>query len=183
MPRGKSKGYYKFLPPANMDSNKKYPALIRARDANYWTPEAQLVANSGIFYVLVADSSTVSNVDNFSADAKKMLTTYYAVLNNPNVDPHRIYILAASRFTFYLSEVLNNDPSLWRGVFLESPVRFPNIQANPSAYGSLAVANGGDDNPERGVETAKFVKEVYAREIPFRLRTDPIAGHLLAGSD
>ena len=182
-PGGKSKAYYKFVPPAHLDPGKKYPALIRAHEANYWTPEAQLVANSGIFYVLVSDGSTVSNVDNLSADAKKMLTTYYAVLNNPNVDPHRIYILAASRFTFYLSEVLDYNPSFWRGAFLESPVRFPDIQANPSAYSSLAVVNGGDDNPERGVETARFIAAVYARGIPFRLRTDPGAGHILTGSD
>jgi hypothetical protein len=182
-PSGKSRIYYKCLPPVDLAKGKKYPALVRARFNNYPAPEAQFIANAGIFYVLLANGSTVTATNNLSNDARRMLTTYYGLLNNPNVDPDRIYLLGATHYTFDMSQLLNFNPSLWRGVFFEAPVVFPDIQTSAADCGSLSIVTGGDDLRSREVQTEKFIHQVYACALPFRLRSYPGAGNILTSTD
>jgi hypothetical protein len=180
---GKGEIICEFLPPANLVAAKKYPAIICSRGGEYWTPDTQLFANAGIFYIHVPTSSNVTNADNLSMEAREMLTAYYTLLNNPNVDPRRIYMMGASHRTEDMTELLTYNPSLWRGAIFEAPVSFPELPSDTSHFPSLFISIGSEDKEEYRKGAEHFTLAAYARNIPARLRYDPGAGHILASTD
>jgi hypothetical protein len=183
-PDSKSQITFSFLPAANLDEHKKYPAIVRSRSGgSYWTPDTQLFAHAGIFYAYVPNRSNVTNADGLSVEAREMLTAYYLLRDNPNVDPHRIYMMGASHRTEEMTELLTYDPSLWRGAIFEAPVRFPNIPDNPVNFPSIFITIGVEDAEQYRKTVEDFTQTAWRQRLPVRLRYAQNGGHILASTD
>ena len=182
-PDGKKKISYRYLPPANLDEHKKYPALVCVPHGSHWTAEAQMVANAGIFYVFVPTKSTVPETGGLTPAAAEMLTAYYALLENPNVDPHRIYILDESHQTADLKSLLAHDPSLWRGVIIAAPIMLPDIPADTTRFPSILISIGTDDNGFAIKMVEDLTRKSFQSQIRLRVNYLVHGAHVLAGTD
>jgi hypothetical protein len=178
----KSVGYH-YLAPAKMDTGKKYPALICVPRGGLWEPDSQLIANSGIFFVSLSKGVGVTNESGLSGKEQEMLTTYYALLGDPNVDPHRIYIMGASHETEWLTKLIKYHPDFWRGAIFVAPVSFPKITNAPSTFPSILISQGDLDLEGRREYVKQFVQKAYQQHVRVRMHYDENGGHILASTD
>ena len=109
---------YHFWPPVNVAAGKKYPLILGATPYS-WTPYPQAAANLG-YYFLTADRPGWG-----SESAKQWtgeVTALYAlVAKNPQIDTNRILLYARSEETGSLSELIEQNPRLWKGAIIFDP--------------------------------------------------------------
>jgi len=170
---------YFLLPPARLDKNKRYPVLIDGPQDSRWHPASQILANAGIFFVAVNPSGLYSS-DDLSNGTQDTLAVYNELLRNPNVDPHRIFIAGSSASTALVAELVDHDPSLWRGAALLSPVRFPEIPPHNSTFPSIFISVGTDEREDRMAAVDRFSQAARSRHIPVEVVYHRNAAHIFA---
>ena len=180
---GKRRILYSYLPPADMQPDKKYPALVCVPHGSRWAADGQLVANAGIFYVFSPSQSGITNAGDLPPEAQYMLTANHALRNNPNVDSSRIYLMGESHQTTSLTRLLERDPGLWRGVVFAAPVAFPSVANERGKFPSILISIGEGDKQEYKERVEQFVRTADHRQLPVRVRYDQKGGHILASTD
>ena len=164
---GKAVQYY-FVPPAQLISKKKYPAVLDLYPVNRYDQNVQILANAGIFYF----SASRFGLNDWQLVAKPedILAVYNELLKNPNVDPKRIYICGRSFSTGAVTAMVDGYPDLWHGVILFSPVAFPEIPVTATQYPSLFIAVGDEDDLSLQERCNRLWQNACRRLIPARIR-------------
>ncbi len=121
--------FYHLWGPPHVSPNKKYPVLL-AQELNYWFPCFQVAADSG-YYVAVVDRPFFNTWDGNPEHSwvEDVSGLYEVAMRNPNVDTNRVYLYACSRETSFLSQLMNERPSLAKGAILFSPTGLPDASA------------------------------------------------------
>jgi hypothetical protein len=165
---------YYFVPPANLVSSKKYPAMFDLYPVNRYDQNAQILADAGIFYV----SANRLGLNDWQsvAKAEATLAIYEQLLKNPNIDPKRIYIGGRSFSTTAVSEMADHHVELWRGIILFSPVSVPHIAPGAGNYPSLFIAVGDEDQAALQEQCKQLWLDASARSISARIHFEH-AGH------
>jgi hypothetical protein len=117
--------YYHLWRPAHVLPDQKYPVLL-AQELNSWFPYFQIAAQSGC-YVAVVDRPFFNTWDGEPENTwvEDVSSLYEIMAHNPNIDTNRVYLYADSRETSFLSELMNERPSLVKGAILFSPSGLP----------------------------------------------------------
>jgi len=109
--------------------NHKYPVLL-AQELNTWFPCFQIAAQTG-FYVAVVDRPFFNTwggepENTWIEDVSRL---YEIMSQNPNIDTNRVYLYACSRETCFLSQLMNDRPTLANGAILFSPTALPEVSS------------------------------------------------------
>jgi hypothetical protein len=148
---------YYYLPPAGLEKNKKYPAVLDVFTDLGYQPNSQFLANAGIFYFTATPFGT--GEANAPTNPEDALAVYKEMLKNPNIDPKRIYVFGESAGTGTISELLVEHPQLWRGAVMLSPVAFPNLEPEEKMSRSIFFSFGEEDNAQNQARMEKFIHE------------------------
>ena len=121
--------YYHLWSPSNVLPNHKYPVLL-AQELNTWFPCFQIAAQTG-FYVAVVDRPFFNTwggepENTWIEDVSRL---YEIMSQNPNIDTNRVYLYACSRETCFLSQLMNDRPTLANGAILFSPTALPEVSS------------------------------------------------------
>lgn len=119
------KRFYHLWAPPHVPHDKKYPILL-AQELNYWFTPFQISADSG-YYVAVVDRPFLNtwNGNPEQSWVENVSSLYKIMRHNPHVDSTRVYLYADSRETYFLSQLMNDRPSLAKGAILFSPTSLP----------------------------------------------------------
>ena len=155
-------GEYFFMPPAGLESGGKYPVIIDTFSAHPPEVWGQFFANAGMYYV----SPNRQGVTLWSDVPKyeDILAVYKLLIEDPTVDPQRIYITGQSVSTIVTSRVVDDHPRWWRGVLLLTPGSWPRSlmdevqrasahdgvdpRKNPESFPSLFLSYGDREDPD-----------------------------------
>jgi hypothetical protein len=140
---------YYCWPPARFNSHKKYPVVMTQYSWGHYNQDFQTIANAGIFVV----SQNHPGVDYFpghpvNPSFDDTIAVYNAILKNPNVDSHRIYISGESGSTSTACGLVEAYPTLWRGLILLSPVYFPSMPDAQRRSPEIFISEGKQEQLE-----------------------------------
>jgi len=125
---GNAKTYYLWQP-AQVSVGEKYPLIITKQFWN-WFPYNQIAVNEGYYFAIVDESCV--------AALREALATY------PNVDTNRVYLYESSAATAFASELIWENPELWKGAILFSPISLPDFSKMQNKR-MLIIAGKDDD--------------------------------------
>jgi dipeptidyl aminopeptidase/acylaminoacyl peptidase len=168
---------YFMLPPAKLDPRKRYPVLIDQPVNDRCEPGPQFLANAGVFYVSVNRHGLASS-DNLTTAFDDVLAVYHDLLKNPNIDSHRIYLAGACASTTIVSELVDYNPAMWRGIIAFGPASFPDIPVKVATFPSVFVSAGEDDSPSFLTHSEIFAQKASSQLIPMRIIYHKNAGHI-----
>lgn len=140
---GKTITYY-YLPAARANPGKKYPAVIDTYSDLGFQPNSEFLANSGIYYVTVNPYG--QGFPKSATTPEDALAVYKEILKNPNVDPKRIYLSGESLGTKTIASLLGQDPDIWRGAILLSPITFQPVSRDTKMVKSIFCSFGTEDD-------------------------------------
>jgi hypothetical protein len=165
---------YYYLPPAGLKKDKKYPVVMDQFSDLGFQPNSQFLANAGIFYVTVNPYGIGRPEHPTNPD--DTLAVYHEILKNPNVDPHRIYLLGESAGTGTVALLLEEHPELWRGAIMLSPVAFPRLDPGTKMCRSIFCSFGVEDDFGTQRRMEKFIHEACGHLVRTQLEYGR-AGH------
>ena len=168
---------YFVLPPPELDIQRKYPVLIDQPVNDRCEPGPQFLANAGIFYVSV-NRHGLGSSDNLTTAFDDILAVRDELVKNPNVDPHRIYLAGACASMAIVSELVDYNPAMWRGIIAFGPNSFPEIPAKSITFPSFFVSVGENDGPAYLTNTKNFTQEASRQLIPVKIIYHKDAGHI-----
>jgi hypothetical protein len=118
--------YYQLWSPTHVLPNQKRPVLL-VQEPNAWFPSFQMIAAQCGWYAAVVDRPFSHTWDGtyLRTWTEDVMTLYEVMARNPNVDTNRVYLLASSASTVYLSQLMNDRPTLAKGAILFSPTALP----------------------------------------------------------
>jgi predicted esterase len=166
-PDGARVDYY-TLPPPNMVPGKKYPAVIEPYSDSRFQENFQFMANSGIYFASV-NRFGLASLDSIETAHDDALAVYRELVKNPNIDPHRIYLVGNSRATIALSQLIREHPDYWRGAIFCSPITFPEMPPHVGAYPSIFISEGDEDEVSRQQASEVFAEESRRHRVPLQI--------------
>ena len=108
--------HYYLWAPKHMAAGKKYPLMI-GQSSYRWMMEAQLAANSGFYFALAERATWYSDrIDSWAADVQSVRAS---LVGDRNIDAERVFLTSVSVEGAYLSKVMEDVPTLWKGAFLQ----------------------------------------------------------------
>jgi dienelactone hydrolase len=173
--------YYVLVPP-NLVSGKKYPVLIDQTADSRYDPNTELIANCGIFYASVNRYGLASSEKRETALVDS-LALYKELIKDPRIDSTRIYLSGRSAAAIGVSELVDYDPQLWRGIVLLSPGgRRPHIGPDTKQFPSVFMSIGDEDELVSLAKDEAFAEEAYRHNIPVWIICSH-SGHNFRGTD
>jgi len=156
--------------PVNVIPGKKYP-LILTQTTYGWSPFQQVAAQEGYYFGAVHRSYwNDETISNWTAD----VTTLYKVLaKNPNIDTNRVFLFGTSWDTDFLSQLMAEQPDLWKGAILINPSGLPDW-----SEGSKLFIVAGKDQPGEADRLTKYQDQEARLGIPVKLVLQKGAGHI-----
>jgi len=156
-----------YVPPASLDSSKKYPVVLDQNLANRYEQGVQFLVNSGIFYVSASDFG----ITDWEAAPlfENTMAVYRALSKIPNIDTNRIYISGTSKSTIVACELVDAHPEMWRGALLFSPSSLPRLPASGSKFPSVFISIGDQDVTGFRDKSEKYALDAAGSFLPTRL--------------
>jgi hypothetical protein len=188
--QGRKLAYY-IYPPANFNprEHKKYPLVIgntlflnddpRDKQRPHGHLWVQTLANSGAFVVVVERPVWTEGLDRWPDN---VMAIYRCLLQNPAVDPDRVFLYAASGETEHVCKLLSTNSAPWKGIIFFNPVELPDLkhlrytQPIPKFYFSLGGLDGRDN------KIKNFKEEALFHGVAVDYRIHPNEGHWLVGT-
>jgi predicted peptidase len=156
---------YFFVPPANLDPQKKYPVVFYLRGKTQMDENAQLLANAGIYYIALKPVASAEPV----YDNAGIMAVREVLLKNPNVDAQKIYLCAQDVNVPIASYALDDHPGVWRGMIIVSPktsLTLPSSETKPPGF---FVSTGAEDEERVLDRLAQFELDACRQLIPVRV--------------
>jgi len=152
---------YRLWKPVKFDPQKKYP-LVLAQQRNFWNERAQAAANAGAFYISV-DRRDFSDpqINHWTED---VMAAWRLMSRDANIDTNKLFLSGSSTETKYVSDLLNEEPGLWKGAILSNPVALPD--ASRIGVIKLLIINGESSNDNNLTKIRKFQQEASRAGIP-----------------
>jgi len=173
---------YYILPPAKLDPQKKYPVVIDQPTDDRCEQGSQFLANVGIYYVSV-NRHGLASFENLGTAYDDVLTVYDELLKNPNIDPHRIYLSGPSASTSIVSQLVMNNPAMWRGMLLLSPAEFPQVPEVATNFPNIFVSIGEEDGKNYLQETAHLAREAFSQDMRMKVVYHKHASHIFNNTE
>jgi dienelactone hydrolase len=117
---------YYLLTPPNLRPRTKYPAVIflpiwGMQNFPAWEMFSQFFANIGVFHIAVNHRGVDGYGKAFKelgvGDADKDVEAVYQdIIENPNIDTSRIFLMTYSEAAFVANQVIEHYPGQWAGV-------------------------------------------------------------------
>jgi hypothetical protein len=122
--------YCQVWAPAHVLPNQKHPVLL-AQEPNAWLPSLQIIAARCGWYAAVVDRPFFHSWNGvYERTWIEDVTSLFEVMaHDPAIDTNRVYLLASSVNTDYLSQLMNDRPTLAKGAILFSPLGLPDPSA------------------------------------------------------
>ena len=89
----------------------KYPVVLNAAYEFPYELGGQLIANTGIYMLPLHTASSGGH----PIPPEDILELYHELLEYPQVDPNRIYVLCQDASARTVKELVENHPYLWAG--------------------------------------------------------------------
>ncbi|MCD6051961.1 MAG: hypothetical protein K0Q55_3379, partial [Verrucomicrobia bacterium] len=96
---------------------------------------------------------------------------------------NRIFLSGFSSGTEVVSKLMEREPELWRGAALNSPVRFPQLNASDFRFPAVFISIGEKDSAPRLEMVQKFGMAACGRQIPVTTIYHANAGHIFAATE
>ncbi|HEY3760369.1 MAG TPA: hypothetical protein VGN23_01295 [Verrucomicrobiae bacterium] len=141
---------FMLIPPADFSRHKKYPLIIGLQGYDWMNvPQAtycQALANSAAYVALTGyHYKKEDSLESLLANTNKVLAIYNQMIQNPNVDPNRVYLFAFSSSSIVMNKLIEAYPGRWRGVMLFNPASdLPMPDTGPVP--ALLVTAGSDED-------------------------------------
>ena len=173
---GEQRFYHLWAPP-HVSPNQKYPILL-TQELNIWFPYFQIAAQSG-YYVAVVDRPFFHTWDgNHERTWLEDVSSLYEIMaRNPNIDTNRVYLYANSAETSYLSQLINDRPTLAKGAILFSPSALPDLSILQNKR--ILIVDGKTDG-DAIKRLPEFQDRVVQERNAVTLFLQDDAGHVLA---
>ena len=139
--------------PPNLNPHKKYPLLIgythpgTVINGGFGRLGLPAVAECGAFVVVVNRASWDDGIEQW----EDMVTGVRKGLEkNRNIDFNQVFVFAASKETYYLSECVAKSPELWKGIILLDPTGLPDFSRSPRLQErpQILISAGGEEHEE-----------------------------------
>lgn len=139
-----------IYPPTTVVSGRRYPLVIGDTllgDAIHGSLFLSGMAACGAYVAVVERPSWYAGIEQWGTNVLSLCNN---LKPDPAIDPHRIYLFAASAETRYLSDLVEQKPDLWKGVMLLNPGILPDFsKANPFLKRpKVLVSVGGEEQAE-----------------------------------
>jgi predicted esterase len=169
---GKQMSYHVWEP-VNVQAGKKYPLIIT--QAPYGWPQYQQVAAQEGYYFAIVDRPYWSDktIYHWSAD---VMALYSMMAKNPNVDTNRVFLFGFSWSADFLSQLMSEEPDLWKGAILINPAALPDLSSllhNPRLF----IVAGKDQAGEIDRLT-KYQDTAAKLGVPVKLVLQKGSGHI-----
>lgn len=158
---------YCAIQPAGFNPEKKYAVVFDQTPSGDFERNGQLIANAGIFYV--AENASKTNKISMPIKFDDVEAIYQQLLNNPNIDNRRIYILGQNGSTEAAASLATDHPEMWRGVILVSPENWPHIAFEATNFPSVFISVGGKDREGIQDTSERFIQDAYVHFIPAKI--------------
>ena len=156
LPSGRSVTCTVYLP-ANFNPHKKYPLVlgntqfgvaINGGHGRLWVPN---IATCGAYVVIINREEWWTGIEQWEENVRGVAQ---ALVKEPNIDPQRVYLFAASAETKYLSECLTRTPSLWRGGIFLNPTALPDFTTSPphQIRPKILISAGGNEQEKQRLQ-------------------------------
>jgi predicted esterase len=172
---GEVHAYYLWTP-INFTPGKKY-SLVLAQQRNVWNGTAEAVANAGAFYLSVDRPDF--NHPQLQHWTQDVMAAYRLMSKNPNIDTRNLYLSGGSDETGFVASLLNEEPALWKGAMLSSPIAFPDISR--LRVSKLLIMDGESDEYNNFDKIKIFQRDAERLGIPVTVVALP-AGHVLVSA-
>lgn len=172
---GEVHAYYLWTP-INFTPGKKYP-LVLAQQRNVWNGIAEAVANAGAFYLSVDRPDF--NHPQLNHWTQDVMAAYSLMSKNPNIDMHNLYLSGGSDETSFVASLLNEEPALWKGAMLSSPIAFPDI--THLRVSKLLIMEGEADEYKNFDKIKNFQEGAERLGIPVTVVALP-TGHVIVST-
>jgi hypothetical protein len=166
--------FYHLWAPTHVVPGRKYPVLL-AQELNNWFPYFQMAADNG-FYVAVVDRpfSQVWNEPHERTWNEDVSALYQIMAENPNVDTNRMFLYACSYETRFLSAAMQQNPELWKGAIMVTPIQLPE---RPLLSGKSLLVVDGQVDGDMATTLPKFQDETARQSGVVTLYIQNNAGH------
>jgi hypothetical protein len=152
---------YRIWAPVHFDPRKKYP-LILDQWTHGWYLFAETAANAGAYYVSVERPDWVS--PQISEWEQDVMAAYQLMSKNPNIDTNRVYLDGSCDESVYLVQLLNDEPTLWRGAIVHTSIAFPDLSQTHVAKMMINYGETDDSNIVKNIKG--FQEEAAEAGIP-----------------
>ena len=158
--------------PVKVSAGGKYP-LILAQTPYVWLQYPQIASQEGYYFAIV-DRPFWSDetIYNWTADVTAL---YAEMAKNPNVDTNRVFLFGSSWDTDFLSQLMSEQPGLWKGAILINPTRLPELSA---LHGSKLFIVAGKDQPDEADRLTRYQDAAAGLGIPVTLMLQKGSQHI-----
>jgi hypothetical protein len=170
---------YTVFPPANFDRRKKYPLVLG--DTSIYNPfyKANMAA-CGAYVVMVNRPSWYVDIEKWEENVRAV---YEHLKHDPCIDANRIYLLAISHETKYLSQCLEKTPGICKGAIFLDPIDLPDFSHSPTFQNRpkilISIGSVGADEDD----LKKFQQDAMQSGVIVEFIMHPDENHLLVGTD
>jgi hypothetical protein len=166
--------------PVNFNRHKKYPLLLTDTPFHLNTfPTdfhgiAEMTANCGAYCVDIDRRWWFDQIQEWDTN---VLAVYNQLAADPSIDKSKIYLLADSAETEFLSKLVEEKPGPWKGVVFCNPIKLPNFstmnlnQRPPK----MLISAGVDEGESERFKT--FQQDARAHGIAVEIQELPNTGH------
>ncbi len=162
---------YHVWEPIHLSKDKKYPVIIGQTHYMWFTPQ-QVAANSGYYFATGDRLSWWNGLEHWGEDVTDI---YHSLVQNPNIDTNRVFLIATSAETGSLSQLVGQTPELWKGAILFSPVSQPPLIG--SHLKSILMLSGSDDGYS-GEQFGNYQDQAAKAGVSVELLLEPGVQHI-----
>jgi hypothetical protein len=157
--------------PGSFDPRKKYPLVLHQGMVTL----TEAIANANAYYVIVTRPGPEFQHPQLKEWGEDIMAAYRLMAGDPHVDTNQVYLLAASAETVYMSQLMNKEPTLWKGAIMMSPVAFPDLLQ--SKADRFLINYGDEDQFDTEKQILKFQSNAARLGVPVRVVAAQQAGH------
>jgi hypothetical protein len=168
--------------PANFNKSKKYPLVIgdtMITDPIYGEPFMTGMAACGAVVAVVERPWWTVGIEQWPQNVQGLCDH---LKQDPTVDTKRVYLFAASAETRYLSQLVQTNPALWRGLILLNPSALPDFAKAPKSQlrPKMLLDAGGEEHLEDRFK--KYQKDALNFGVVVEFYTHPGETHRMVGA-
>jgi dienelactone hydrolase len=169
--------YYLYVPP-HQAAPKKHPLILGIAGIGFagfaWNADYQAFADGGYYFMYV---------ERYQRDESQwgqdVLTVYESLAKNPQIDTNSVYLCGVSEGARSACDLLEENPNLWRGIILQSPLYLPDpVQLS----GKKVFVDHGANDPAidgRSLNPARFQDQAAKAGVPITLVCYPGEEHII----
>lgn len=170
---------YYLLPPVNFTPKRRYPIVIDGPSERRWSSQGQLLANLGVYYLSVNRSGLKSS-EELSGAAADIVTVYREIIQHPNVDPEKVFIMGFSAAGDTVRQLVEVHPEYWQGAIFNNFSQGMHFPTGGSRFPRLLYSIGQLESGSR--EVTDYAGKACERNLDVVTYLHPGGGHVFGST-